>query len=117
MKRALLVTLVTALPTVAFAADFGGTSGPVPEAGMALGSWLVFPELFAGVVFNDNASRSSTQKKAELGFRLAPSFQAQRDDGVQKTFLFGAGDLQFYRDGTASDRSQGRIGIAHEIDV
>lgn len=115
MKSAWFVTIAAVLPAAAFAADLGA-SGPNPDFGMPIGTWLLYPQLFAGAVFNDNVFRSSTDKMAELGLRLTPSFQALRDDGIQKTTVYGAGDFQFYRDGSAADTFQGRAGVAHAIE-
>ena len=67
-----------------------------PEYGLAVGSWMIYPSLFAGAVFNDNVYQSSANRRSALGVRLRPSLQAHRDAGLHQTLLYLSADAQFY---------------------
>jgi hypothetical protein len=60
----------------------GGAIGPNPQFGIAIGSWLFYPSLFVGAIFNDNVYAASTNKVSAVGLRVRPSFEAINDSVV-----------------------------------
>ncbi len=57
---------------------------------------MVYPSFFGGYVFNDNVYATSTNRVAQSGVRLNPSFMANLDNGLHKTTITFNGDAQLY---------------------
>jgi hypothetical protein len=104
----------------------GGAVGPNPQFGIAIGSWLFYPSLFVGAIFNDNVYAASTNKVSAVGLRVRPSFEAINDSVVHKTVVYGTLDAQIYpglqnpsglsaltASRTTAKDVQGRAGVAH----
>ena len=104
----------------------GGAIGPNPQFGIAIGSWLFYPSLFVGAIFNDNVYAASTNKVSSVGLRVRPSFAAINDSVVHKTTVYGTLDAQIYPglqnasgiSGLTASRTnptdvQGRAGVTH----
>lgn len=111
-----------ASPAVAQVGQFGGPSGPtlsVPPvavdrgdpfarpsreySALPFGSWLLYPTLFAGAVFDDNIRQSEVARTSSGGARLVPSLLAERNDGIHKTSLYGMADVRLYGDHGANN--------------
>jgi hypothetical protein len=111
-----------ASPAVAQVGAFGGPSGPsltVPPvaidrgdpfarpsreySALPFGSWLLYPTLFAGAVFDDNVRQTEVAKTSSGGARLVPSILAERNDGIHKTSLYGMADMRLYTDHAANN--------------
>lgn len=71
-------------------------AGPNPDHGVVFGDWMLYPSLFAGVVFNDNVYNTAVNRKSGLGIRIRPALEADRDAGIHKTIFYVNGDLQAY---------------------
>jgi hypothetical protein len=66
------------------------------DQGLPLGDWMLYPSLFVGVTYNDNHFFTPSYRRAATGLRVRPAIEALRDDGVHRTSLFAAADLQAY---------------------
>lgn len=71
-------------------------TGPNPDRGLVVGDWMLYPSLFAGVVFNDNVYNTAVNRKSGLGIRIRPSLEANRDGGIHKTTVYANADFQGY---------------------
>src|SRR4051794_33778394 len=104
----------------------GGAIGPNPQFGVSIGSWLFYPSLFVGAIFNDNVFAASSNKVSAVGLRVRPSFEAINDSVVHKTAVYGTLDAQIYPglqnpsgiSGLTASRTnpkdvQGRAGVTH----
>ena len=78
-------------------AALGAPTGPNPEAGLPLAGFLVYPKIFAGVIYDDNAYPLDG-RKAELGIAFAPNVTAIDDDGLHQTTLTLSADAELYPD-------------------
>jgi hypothetical protein len=123
--RALIAAAGVATATVALASAasaqvgaFGGPGGPSLSAppvvvsrddpfarpsrdysALPVGSWLVYPSLFAGVVHDNNINQNSTVKNSGWGGRLVPSILAETTDGIHKSTFYGMADIRGYSAG------------------
>src|SRR5262245_42150519 len=76
-----------------------GQTGP----GLAIGSWLAYPKIFAGAVWDSNPTQFTTQNSnSELGVRVVPDIRAIYDGGIHKTLLYGVADARFLNSDTIS---------------
>ena len=85
----------------AAAAALGTPTGPNPDVGLPLGGFLVYPKIFVGVIYNDNAYPLDG-RKAALGVAFAPNVTAIDDQGLHKTTLTLNADAEFYPGQTRS---------------
>ena len=85
-------------PASAAAAALGVPTGPNPETGLPAGGFLVYPSIFAGVVYNDNLYATQDSRKAALGMIFSPNVTAVDDQGLHKTTLTLSGDAELYPD-------------------
>lgn len=89
-------TFQGAAPSAQSAAALGVSGAPSPDAGLALEDWLVYPAFFVGAIYNDNVYARPSNRVAALGLRVAPSFEAVRDNGLHKTMVYLGADAQIY---------------------
>jgi len=89
-------TASAASPSSAASAALGVAAGPNPDAGVAVGGFLVYPAMFAGVVYNDNLYATQNDRKAALGLLFSPNLTAVDDQGLHKTTLTLNGDAEIY---------------------
>jgi hypothetical protein len=85
-------------------AALGAPPGPNPETGLPLGGFLVYPRIFAGVIYNDNVYPLDG-RKAALGIAFAPNVAAIDDEGLHKTTLTLNADAELYPSQTRSSSS------------
>ena len=85
-----------AIPGAALPQPLAGADGPRPDGGIAFHGWMLYPSLFAGGVFNDNVYATPTNRTAAFGLRLTPNFEADLDNGLYKTTVYGTADAQLY---------------------
>jgi hypothetical protein len=108
--------------------SFGGTGGPslsVPPVvvnnrddpfgkpgreygALPVGSWLLYPTVFFGAMYDDNVNQSPgpANKTSSFGGRLVPSLLAETTDGIHKSTFYGMMDARGY---TASSTSNGDV--------
>ncbi len=82
------------------------------EGALPLGSWLVYPSMFAGVVYDTNIDQVNTGARSAVGLRFTPSISGVRDDGVNQTTLYGMVDGRLYsKSGNNADVVSAKIGV------
>ena len=86
-------------------AALASASGPGPETGIPFQSWMLYPSLFVGGIYNTNIYQSSFNQTAAQGVRLTPNVEADFDNGIHKTTVYGNADAQLYP-GYNSNRGQ-----------
>jgi hypothetical protein len=82
-------------------------------AALPVGDWLLYPTVFFGATYDTNVRQSAVAPTASAGGRLVPSILAERNDGINKTSLYGMADARFYSDnagGSTSDTIAARTG-------
>jgi hypothetical protein len=95
-----------------------GTPKTRPESGIALGSWMLYPSIFAGVIFNSNVYQTQLDPKGAIGSRITPNLEIDQDDGLHKTTVYANADAQLYpgapsNHGLTASTISGRAGLAH----
>jgi hypothetical protein len=104
-----------AAPDAGPPSGFGQEIAPTGEyqAGLAIGSWMLYPELFVGAVWDSNSNQASSNQATQTitgsspdsGTSLAVSprlVATTSDGGMHSTTLFGVGDFQFFSSNTLS---------------
>ena len=62
-----------------------------------IGDWLLWqPALGWGVACDYNLNQSPTNREQACGPRFQPSIVAERNTGIQRTLLYGVGDIRWY---------------------
>ena len=83
------------------------------QAGLPLGAWMLYPELFVGAVWDSNANQASSNQAAQTatgsspdsGTSLAVSprlVATTSDGGMHSSTLYGVGDFQFFNSNTVA---------------
>lgn len=85
----------------------GGAEGQ----GLTVGGWLVYPQIFAGAVYDDNFDQSATgtDRNSGTSLRVVPRVVANYDGGIHKTSLYGVVDAKFFNPDTLAATA----GITH----
>jgi Putative beta-barrel porin 2 len=75
-----------------------GGPGIVPtgeyKEGLPLGSWMLFPSVFVGAVYNSNVSQLTTTDNG-TDLRIVPRLVGTYDGGIHKTTVYGVVDAEF----------------------
>ncbi len=79
--------------------------------GMALGSWMFYPDFIASAVYNDNLLHLQNPRIGATGVRLQPQGFAVRDAGALKTTVYGDLDAIIYPMQPGGDTYNGRLGV------
>jgi hypothetical protein len=83
------------------------------QGGLPLGTWMLYPELFVGAVWDSNSNQASSNQAAQTatgsspdsGTSLAVSprlVATSSDGGMHASTLFGVGDFQFFSANTVA---------------
>ena len=114
--------------------QFGGTGGPALQpppvsapgrddpfdnrgreySALPVADWLLYPTVFFGAAYDSNVRQSGVNPVSSWGGRLVPSILAERNDGINKTSLYGMADARLYSDnagGDTADTVAARTGI------
>ena len=78
---------VTGTPESGSASALGIQGAPLPENGLAVGGFLVYPSIFVGAIYNDNLFTSENNRVDGLGIQVVPNISAVDDQGIHKTTL------------------------------
>src|SRR5262249_34855464 len=81
------------------------------QAGLPVGVWMLYPELFVGAVWDSNSNQATSNSTAQAltgsapdsGTSLAVSprlVATTSDGGMHSSILFGVGDFQFFNSNT-----------------
>ncbi len=87
--------------------------------GYPLGAWMFYPNLFAGLVYNDNVNQTNTARVSSWGERVVPSFSARRDGGMHQTEIYGLLDAQnFSASGVShTTTADAKAGFTHRYEA
>jgi hypothetical protein len=83
------------------------------QGGLPIGTWMLYPELFVGAVWDSNSNQASSNQAAQTatgsspdsGTSLAVSprlVATSSDGGMHSSTLFGVGDFQFFGTNTVA---------------
>jgi hypothetical protein len=92
---------------------------PRPQtAGNALQAldWLIFGNAAIGGTYDDNVF-DAPNKQAVYGARFQPSIIAERNTGIQRTLIYGIGDLRYYPSIGKTDLYGTNAGIEHVWEI
>src|SRR6516164_5141941 len=100
------VALVCAALIAGASHSFADEIAPTGEykEGLALGSWMLYPSLFLGAVYDSNLAQAPQGTPTENGFgvRAVPRLVGTYDGGIYKTTVYGVVDGDFYHDNVSS---------------
>ena len=80
--------------------------------GLALNSWIIYPSLLMGGIYNDNLYRTTSNRQSGFGLRVVPQLVAERDTGIHRTTVFAYGNFSLYQKSTA-DMINAQVGFSH----
>ena len=66
------------------------------DGALQLADWLVYSSLATGGAYDNNVNATPTNPIAAYGPRFQPTVIAERNTGIQQTFLYGTGDIRYY---------------------
>jgi len=78
--------------------------------------WLIYGSLSVGGAYDSNVF-SAADQKAVYGTRVQPSVVASRNTGIQRTLLYGVGDLRYYPSQGVTDILATSAGVAHVWEI
>jgi hypothetical protein len=78
--------------------------------------WLIYGNLAVGGVYDSNVFASPNQQ-AVYGTRFQPSVIAARNTGIQRTLVYGVGDLRYYPSLGRTDLVSTSAGLAHVWEI
>jgi hypothetical protein len=86
------------------AADELSTQSAKDWKPLLVGGWQLSPALFAGAIYNSNVDARSTNPDASWGVRVVPAINADLDNGIYKTHLYGVGNFIGYANSDVSNK-------------
>ena len=97
-----VVLVSTALTVGTVPHSFAQEIAPTGEykEGVAAGGWILFPDIFAGAVYNANINQVATGTDAGTDLRVVPRLLGTYDGGLYKTFVYGLVDGEFFNGNT-----------------
>ena len=66
------------------------------EGAFQMLDWLVYGGIGWGLACDYNLNSTSTNQEQACGPRFTPSIVAERNTGIQRTLLYGVGDVRYY---------------------
>ena len=83
------------------------------QAGLPLGAWMLYPELFVGAVWDSNSNQASSNSTAQSATGSSPNsgtslavsprlVATTSDGGMHSSTLYGVGDFQFFNSNTVA---------------
>lgn len=78
--------------------------------------WLIYGNISVGGVYDSNVFASPNQQ-AVYGTRFQPSVIAARNTGIQRTLVYGVGDLRYYPSLGRTDLLSTTAGLAHVWEI
>jgi hypothetical protein len=83
------------------------------EGAFQLWDWLLYGGLGWGFACDNNANSSPTNPQRACGPRFTPSIVAEHNTGIQRTFLYGVGDIRYYPSLSRVDLVNTTAGVVH----
>lgn len=78
--------------------------------------WLIFGNVTGGGVYDSNVLASPTQQGV-YGMRFVPSVVAERNTGIERTFVYGTGDIRYYPSLGRTDLYGSNVGVLHVWEI
>ena len=78
--------------------------------------WLIYGNVSAGGAYDSNVFASPNQQPA-YGPRFQPSIVAARNTGIQRTLVYGFGDIRYYPSQSRTDVLNTTAGLAHVWEI
>jgi hypothetical protein len=80
---------------------------------LLVGGWQLSPALFAGAIYNSNVDARSTNPDASWGVRVVPAINADLDNGIYKTHLYGVGNFTGYANSDVGNKAtiDAKVGV------
>ena len=78
--------------------------------------WLIYGNLSTGGTYDSNVYASPSQQ-AVYGARFQPSVIAERNTGIQRTFVYGIGDIRYYPSIGQVDLFGTSAGVVHVWEI
>ena len=78
--------------------------------------WLIFGNVAIGGTYDNNVF-DSPNKQAVYGARFQPSIIAERNTGIQRTLVYGVGDLRYYPSIGRTDLFGTTAGVEHVWEI
>ncbi len=70
---------------------------------LPVGMWLLYPTVFAGLIYDDNVNQNPGGKSSSWGGRIVPSLLAEANDGIFKSTFYGMADARVYGNNDANN--------------
>jgi hypothetical protein len=87
------------------------------EGAFQLSNWLLYGGLGLGVACDSNVNSSPTNPQQACGPRFTPSLVAEYNTGIQRTFLYGVGDIRYYPSLGLVDVVNTTAGVVHVWEI
>lgn len=78
--------------------------------------WLIYGNVSVGGAYDSNVFASPNQQ-AVYGTRFQPSIVAARNTGIQRTLVYGVGDVRYYPSQSRTDILGTTVGVAHVWEI
>jgi hypothetical protein len=78
--------------------------------------WLIYGNVSLGGAYDSNVWASPNQQSA-FGPRFQPSIVALRDTGIQRTIVYGVGDIRYYPELGRTDVVNTTAGVTHVWEI
>ena len=79
--------------------------------------WLVYGGIGWGLACDYNLNSTSTNQEQACGPRFTPSIVAERNTGIQRTLLYGVGDVRYHPTLSRVDLVDTTAGIVHVWEI
>jgi hypothetical protein len=81
--------------------------------GVQAGSWMLYPSLFGGAIYDNNLVWSTHKPVRAAGVRINPRIVAERDAGIHKTTAHAEVDARLYPWLTYGQATGASVGLTH----
>lgn len=87
------------------------------EGAFQVADWLLYGGLGVGAACDYNLNSSSTNQQQACGPQFTPSIIAAHNTGIQRTLLYGVGDIRYYPTLSRVDLLDTTAGIVHVWEI
>ena len=87
------------------------------DGALQLVDWLVFGNIATGAVYDSNVNSTPTHIQGAYGAQIRPSVIALRDTGVQRTLIYGIGDIRYYPSLQTTQVVDTTAGLVHRWEI
>jgi hypothetical protein len=87
------------------------------DGALQLVDWLVFGNIATGAVYDSNVNSTPTHIQGAYGAQVRPSLVALRDTGIQRTLIYGIGDIRYYPSIETTQVVDTTAGVVHRWEI